>query len=640
MACEEEKQTLTPKEIIHEKFGAKASYRIEQVQASSPPKAPFFYYRCHLQLPEFSVVSNVFKNKKDSEQSAAELALEKLGIHPQDDDDDDDSITVEQAWDDIAQRLKHIFSDKFLSADHPLASHIRAIWQRDGERCGSVPVSVISAFDETIISRCEVIDPSVGSDPVLAMSYVIKAAAMLCDYIVLSSKVDAFSRINPNYHAIVKPTHVGRSVTFKAVYIRCTIDGEEVVEPITLAVSPGQYYLDVIAEKLGLEEGGLVLISRTVGKNCRVYSAISKLKTDNSWKADGKRPVAESSHLEKTQNAKASLVCGQDVHGDAIVASVGYMSHGDLEHDDVTLKSFYRICCGVSPNGIYKLSRQALIAAQLPFSFTRQSSWRGPLPKEILSMFCRQQQLSEPVFTISTTPVKPLSDLLRSFKKLKDSDATKYNEYNMKRRGKERVLSSGYRCEVKILSKSQDLVLDCSPGKLYRKEDDAIQNASLKALSWFSSLFDDLDADAEQPRYTSEDLDWMFERNVMIRGAFPSSEKKKKLKRYGGMYGEEDKKRVQTIQNGFLVTIGYSVSVEVDADFSKNGKGLREVVESSKEMEFEVGNGSMNAHLESVVTQMSVGQSACFFTNMPAEELVIAAANDSVRTRSLLSGNE
>ncbi|KAF2542544.1 hypothetical protein F2Q68_00029829 [Brassica cretica] len=68
----------------------------------------------HEHLPDFSVVSNVFKKKQDSEQSTAELALEK---------DDDDDITVEQAWDDIVQRVK------FLSADHPLGSHLRATQQ-------------------------------------------------------------------------------------------------------------------------------------------------------------------------------------------------------------------------------------------------------------------------------------------------------------------------------------------------------------------------------------------------------------------------------------------------------------------------------------------------------------------------------
>ena len=38
----------------------------------------------------------------------------QLGIHPQGDDDDDD-ITVEQAWDDIVERIKYIFSDEVSS---------------------------------------------------------------------------------------------------------------------------------------------------------------------------------------------------------------------------------------------------------------------------------------------------------------------------------------------------------------------------------------------------------------------------------------------------------------------------------------------------------------------------------------------
>ena len=135
MAGREEK-TLTPKEIIHQKFGVKASYMIEEVRVSSQSTC---LYRCHLQLPDFSVVSNVFKSKQDSEQSAAELGLEKvclwfhlssvfvslfsknsfvlkktillmfqLGIHPQ----DDHHITVEEGWDDIVERIKYIFSDE------------------------------------------------------------------------------------------------------------------------------------------------------------------------------------------------------------------------------------------------------------------------------------------------------------------------------------------------------------------------------------------------------------------------------------------------------------------------------------------------------------------------------------------------
>jgi len=139
------KHTPTPKAIIHQKFGAKASYTVEEVHDSSqsgclglaiPQKGPCLY-RCHLQLPEFSVVSNVFKKKKDSEQSAAELALDKvcfvvyyiyiyilcnlfslmltkarlfmlqLGIRPQNDD-----LTVDEARDEIVGRIKYIFSDE------------------------------------------------------------------------------------------------------------------------------------------------------------------------------------------------------------------------------------------------------------------------------------------------------------------------------------------------------------------------------------------------------------------------------------------------------------------------------------------------------------------------------------------------
>ncbi|KAF2534192.1 hypothetical protein F2Q70_00031659 [Brassica cretica] len=125
LMADEEKQTLTPKKTIYQRFGVKASYMIEQVHVSSQNTC---LYWCHLQIPDFPVVSNVFKKKQDSEQSSAELALEK---------DDDDDITVEQAWDDIVQRIK------FLSSDHPLESHLRTTLQRDGERYAGPAQSII-----------------------------------------------------------------------------------------------------------------------------------------------------------------------------------------------------------------------------------------------------------------------------------------------------------------------------------------------------------------------------------------------------------------------------------------------------------------------------------------------------------------
>lgn len=80
------KPTLTPKAIIHQKFGKMACYVVEEVKEvcqtecpglSIPQTGPCLF-RCTLQLPEVTVVSGTFKKKKDAEQSAAEMAIEKV----------------------------------------------------------------------------------------------------------------------------------------------------------------------------------------------------------------------------------------------------------------------------------------------------------------------------------------------------------------------------------------------------------------------------------------------------------------------------------------------------------------------------------------------------------------------------------
>lgn len=81
--------SLTPKAIIHQKYGDKASYKVEEVKVlpesgcpglAIPQKAVPCLYRCTLHLPETSFVSDTFKRKKDAEQSAADKAVEKVLI--------------------------------------------------------------------------------------------------------------------------------------------------------------------------------------------------------------------------------------------------------------------------------------------------------------------------------------------------------------------------------------------------------------------------------------------------------------------------------------------------------------------------------------------------------------------------------
>lgn len=78
---------MTPKALIHQKYGDKACYKVEEVQVppqngcpglAIPQKAPPCLYRCILQLPEATIVSDTFKRKKEAEQSAAEKAIEKV----------------------------------------------------------------------------------------------------------------------------------------------------------------------------------------------------------------------------------------------------------------------------------------------------------------------------------------------------------------------------------------------------------------------------------------------------------------------------------------------------------------------------------------------------------------------------------
>lgn len=84
-----QKAALTPKAIINQKYGSKACYKVEEVQDSTGDGCPGLainkkipcLYKCNLQLPEISVVSRTFRKKKDAEQSAAELALEKVCLN-------------------------------------------------------------------------------------------------------------------------------------------------------------------------------------------------------------------------------------------------------------------------------------------------------------------------------------------------------------------------------------------------------------------------------------------------------------------------------------------------------------------------------------------------------------------------------
>lgn len=309
----------------------------------------------------------------------------------------------------------------------------------------------------------------------------------------------------------------------------------------------------------------------------------------------------------------------------------------------------------MSPNGIYKISRQALLVAQLPVSFTTKSNWRGPFPREILSMFCHQHRLADPVFTISTAPVKSLAEIYRSHRKLKVSGGSDGGDDENLSKEKEDTpgLGNGFRCEVKVLTKSQDLVLECSPRKFYEKENDAVQNASLKALLWFSKYFDDLDVNGSDTDDDEEDTKSPGTHVFRFPPNFGNVEDSSGTEKVVPSVVE---KRVPTITNGSVVSICYSLSLEVDPEFSTDGEVSEEdmesevdadyehsvdLIESHEEIEFEMGTKAMDSLIESAVSQMTVGEFASYNTSLctASEALILAVATDTARARYLLSSN-
>ncbi|XVF26335.1 hypothetical protein REPUB_Repub14bG0007300 [Reevesia pubescens] len=630
-------------------------------QVGNPSEGPCLY-RCSLELPDFSVVSGSFKKKKDAEQSAAQMALEKLGIRPS-----ADSPTAEEAWTELIARVKFIFSNEvggqLLSvvcvgngmdlciymctvAPHSLSGHFKAALRRVGDLNGSVPASVIAICDGKPNNLCKIINPTVESHPFLVISYIMRAAAGLPELVVSPEGQLSIRKKDPYPPNVIESSvsqqsGVAESITTMAIYIPCS--PEKAVEPVILSISPTGYYLDVIAKKLGLSDANKILISRTIGKassETRFYFAAPKsYPLDISPDLLNAKVVTFGGPL----NARAGYICGQDVYGDSILASIGYTwKCQDLFYEDVTLQSYYRMLLSKTPSGIYKLSREAILAAALPLTFTTRTNWRGSFPREILSSFCRLHRLLEPVFSTSSIPAKASTEYANANGKgVIDTDAKLVG------------LGGIFSCEVKLYSKCQDLILECALNVLYKKQNNAVQTTSLKVLSWLNAYFKDIDMPLEKQKHLADVFDIKFYPQSFSKEVVPclSVHNFQHNETLGGKEPESNnfnilndvvEDDVSSIDiggpdsgvcpsNGSLLCVCYSVSLV------KKGELQKELIESAEEFEFEMGTEAVIPCLEAVVTQMSVGQSACFHKELPPQDFVLAAAKDSANALAFLS---
>ncbi|KAJ4836352.1 hypothetical protein Tsubulata_043970 [Turnera subulata] len=546
---------------------------------------------------------------------------------------------------------------KFLSSLHPLGGHLRAALQRNGDLYGFVPASIITVCDARISNLCKLLNPKVESNPYLAASIIMRAAAGLSGYVVASKGNLSIQKKNPYPPAIIKLSDIQQSVSqedivVKVIHIPPSLD--KIIQPSSLDVPSSGYYLDIIAQKLGVRDANKVFMSRTVGKassEVRLYfAAPESLLLDISSDLN-----VEEFHMEGSLNARASYFCGQAIYGDAIMASLGYTwRSGGLFHEDVSLQSYYRMLISKIPSGNYKLSREAILAAEMPLAFTSKNNWKGSFPKEILCALCRQHRLSEPVLAI-TIALEASCELSRSQKKLKVAGTDRFKtEYA---NGKDTAVDngasvgsgSGFRCQVKILSKCQDLIIECFPKEVNKKQSDSIHNASLKVLSWLDAYFKDLDMPLEKLNYLANALDIQFHHDKFFKefalcpsvykySGTPEAKLQESKHNNSFLFGQGVwSLSIEGSDSGLFPSTGCLVSVSYSVSLMTEDGHVKELLESNDEFEFEMGTGAVISSLESVVTQLSVGQSAFFKVELPPEEFIFAAADDFRTIRSMLS---
>ncbi|CAN4081978.1 unnamed protein product [Withania somnifera] len=647
------KSPFTPKAIIYQRFGTKACYKVEEVQEVVqngcpglviPQKGPCLY-RCTLELPEFSVVSEAFRRKKDAEQSAAEKAIQKLGIQPK-----EDNLTVEQAWDELAGRLSYLFSIEFLPEIHPLSGHFRAALSREGHLNGFIPVAAIAAFDAKINSLCKRISSEMELNHLLVVSLIIEAAKRLADTLLFSEEKLSLKRLAPHPPESVQSLlknepNFPEIISIEAVCIPAS--AEKPVESVILNASSGNYYLDVIAKALGVKDASKVLISRIIGKASSEMRLYFCAPESTAVGPSSELYMKQASSFKRYVNTIATYLSGQEICGDAILASVGYTwKSTDLFYEDLSLRAYYRILANKIPSGIYKLSREAILASELPIAFTTRSNWRGSFPRDILCTFCRQHRLSEPVY--SSDSFEPLPDL-PGRKSLRDT-ASGGNETNEEGLAATAVAQEGcnlvYKCTVKIYSKCQDLILLCSPQESYKKQIDAIHNAALKVLSWLDRFLDKVDMSAEEITSSAKGFDILIYPQQLVK-EFSLCQFLPKYRwssaTLAGSFLCPNYSNVQTntledeLSSGMTPSSGSLVCVTYKIYLATERECIKEYLEGSEEFEFEIGNGAVSPVLEAVVTQMSIDQSACFTMELPSKEIVLAVARDSANILSLLS---
>ncbi|VAH46030.1 unnamed protein product [Triticum turgidum subsp. durum] len=405
-------------------------------------------------------------------------------------------------------------------------------------------------------------------------------------------------------------------IRVEAVLIPCAVEDEP--KMVSLNISENEHYMGDIALKLSATDSSHVLVSRTVDKassEMRFYFPAP----DVQFVSDLSKQLVDDRgdrNMNCVINKRASYISGQTIYGDAVLANVGYTRRDtELQTDHVNLCTYYRILLRKLPDGIYKISKDSILVAELPCVYTR-TSWKGPSPRDLLCSFCRLQRLSEPYFAANRCA--------------NDGRIAKENP-------------DMFKCSVKIYSKKRDLLLEYSTDCSWSKETDAIQNSALKVLIWFNRYFKQLNTPVEKLNLPKSTDGFTIYPNIFLQ------EFAMCLSVYGKTSGGDSRTcsavgyfsmdtSYQQLESGAFLTYidgqdsgvfpshGSLACISCSVQLFMKDSRKRYLLEVNNEFEFEIGAGAVRNQLESCATQLSVNQSACFVDQLSDRDLSLAAA--------------
>lgn len=591
-------------------------------------------FRCTLYLPDCpAVVSDVFPKKKEAEQDAAKKALEQMGKSFSMGDDASKSQSNEEKMTALVERVGAIFSERVVMNCQPLKEHFRSAMRRKDRKYGLVPAAALAALDNKIVSLCKLLHSSTDSNPAFAMAMVWEAAkicqSVTCEQGFWIKRIDPFST-GFEEEFLNSSAQVEFCSKFEAVYIPCSCN--EMVTNIEIKLEAHEYYMDALSSNLGIKDGAGIMMSRAIPRaphGTRLYWPVPEILpafslpqgdslpefSDNRYIMSEKGDcILESS--EKTcleLNKRASKLVGFPVYGGAILASVGssWKSEGRLSCVDLSLSCYYRLLLARVPEGNYKISRDAILVAKLPCSFSSRSQWRGKLPRTLLMDFCQQHRLPDPVFSFSCSKMAGDNSL---------DDEEKTSSSN-----------NPYHCRVKLLYSGKDIEFESE--HLYRNRIDAVQSAALRALLFLSKSADALDTPqlAEVCEGQVARLNGCHKggESVLIMEDFSANGQLEKTIQVAESASGQSCKGVNGGSNSTkAIPSGSIVSIAYDVWLFGNGPILK--LEAQNDFEFELGIGGVIGQLDSLVSGMHIGDFGHFFLPLPSLHLVLAARGDVI----------